>query len=375
MTTQKVLFVTGSQAKSGGTERACANVVNALAACGKFQLTVLSATAGRQSFFDVNPSVVLDEIYAAPRSLQLFAIDFIWKLRSYLRSNPHEIIVVVETFLAAFVLPAAAGLKTNVIAWEHFGAQVTLGAPVRRLARRMAARHCAHVVVLTNADRELWLRKYRIGRNQISRIYNINPMHDEAGENASVGQNKVVLTVGRLVHEKGYDLLLNAWAKVCLEVRHGWKLRIIGDGDQKAELEALKHELGVSAEVDLVPKKANVVDEYRAAGIFALSSRFEGFGLVLVEAMTFGLPIVSFDCPWGPREILQDRSAGVLVPHLDVAAFARQLEKLMASPEGRSKLGARGKSTLKRYDPYIIGDEWHKLLRANIRQDHEHQLD
>lgn len=367
MTIPKILFVTGSQARSGGTERACANVVNALAAYGKFRLAILSATAGKRSFFDVDPGVALDEIYSKPRSLQLFALDFTRRLRSYFRSHPQDVIVVVETFLAAFVLPAAADLKVKVIAWEHFGAQVTLGAPLRRFARRMAARHCAHVVVLTDADRELWLRKYGIGGNRISRIHNINPMHDETGRSAQVERNKVVLTVGRLVHEKGYDLLLKAWVRIHPQIRHGWRLRIIGDGDRKAELEMLMRELGIAAEVDLVPRTANVADEYRAAGIFALSSRFEGFGLVLVEAMSFGLPVVSFDCPWGPREILRADSAGVLVPHLDVGALARQLEELMASPEGRVQLGARGQAALERYAPGRIGEAWSTLLQAIAR--------
>ncbi len=366
MKSRRILFVTGSQSLSGGTERACADLANFLFRQKKYEVSILSAADGRDSFFDMDPGVQLDEIYPWPRSLQINGIEFILRLRSFIkRSNP-EIIIIVESFLAAFILPATLGLSVTVINWEHFGAAVTLGAPLRRLARRLAARFCSHVVVLTERDRNVWMKKYRLQADRISTIPNINPMHAKIGSRIESAkkhtQTQVVIAVGRLVAEKGYDLLLQAWRKIDTNIRAGWKLRIVGEGNLRDKLSLLAENLGIAESVEFPGRSQDIESEYRAAAIFALTSRFEGFGLVLVEAITFGLPVVAFDCPDGPAEIIEHGVSGMLVEYLNVDAFAAELTTLMASSEKREALRQASQTVLARYAPETVGVAWNRLL-------------
>ncbi|MFJ1258242.1 glycosyltransferase family 4 protein [Cupriavidus sp. CuC1] len=362
---KKVLFVTGSQGLSGGTERACANIVNRLSRSGQYEVAVLSAANGNRSFFETDPRVELREIYSNSGSLQLRAVGFILRLRTFIKEYRPDIVVIVESFLAAFVLPACFALSVKTINWEHFGADVSLGTPLRRIARHLAARYSNHVVVLTEADRRRWLEKYKIREGRISVIRNMNPLHHSREGREDQGERmKTVLAVGRLVREKGYDLLLNAWGRIETEYRIGWRLRLVGDGPLRSELEELALRLGILEEIEFAGRRADVANEYKLASIFALSSRFEGFGLVIVEAMTFGLPVVSFNCPDGPGELIEHQVSGVLVKHLDIDGMADALAFLMTSPGVREVIGLRGQANVGRFAPDDVAREWLTLLAS-----------
>jgi glycosyltransferase involved in cell wall biosynthesis len=141
-----------------------------------------------------------------------------------------------------------------------------------------------------------------------------------------------------------------------------WRLRIYGEGAQRAELEQLIAELGVGENVSLMGATTEIGEEMARGSVFALSSRFEGFGMVLVEAMSKGLPVVSFDCPRGPGEIVEDGVDGVLVANGDVRAFARALIDLMRDPERRRAFGEAGLVKSRSYEIGTIGGRWDALL-------------
>ena len=172
---------------------------------------------------------------------------------------------------------------------------------------------------------------------------------------------KRVVTIGRYAYQKGYDLLLQAWAEVERQF-HDWTLDIYGQGDQTSYRE-LMGDLGINANrCHLNGPVDDVVKTYQNSTIFVLSSRFEGFGLVLVEAMACGLPVVSFDCPAGPDEIITDGADGLLVPSGDVHALAEKLMTLMADEELRKRLGQQARQTAQRYDMKTIANQWRALF-------------
>ena len=150
---------------------------------------------------------------------------------------------------------------------------------------------------------------------------------------------KRVISIGRYSYEKGNDLLLRAWAiveKTCSE----WVLDIYGMGDMTF-CRHLINELGIdSNRCRLHGSLSNVTDEYLNSSVFALPSRFEGFGLVIIEAMSCGLPVVAFDCENGPRNIISDGENGFLISPFDVEAYANQLIQLIQDADLRQKIGA-----------------------------------
>jgi glycosyltransferase involved in cell wall biosynthesis len=196
------------------------------------------------------------------------------------------------------------------------------------------------------------------GQAKIVRIP--NTVRDMGGSRADLAQ-KTVLAAGRLRMQKGFDFLIPAFAQVASE-HPDWRLRICGSGRLRGRLQAQIDELGVADVVALEGPSERLGDEMEQASIFALSSRFEGFPLILLEAMSKGMGVVAFDCPTGPADIIDDHRNGILVPPQDVDAFAQGLRELMGDEELRRRCGAAAVETAAAYTMDAIGPQWDELL-------------
>jgi glycosyltransferase involved in cell wall biosynthesis len=172
---------------------------------------------------------------------------------------------------------------------------------------------------------------------------------------------KVVVSAGRLTLQKGFDRLLPVWAKVA-ERHPDWELRVYGEGRRLRDLRKQASELGLGGKARLMGYTSKLPDELAASSIYVMSSRFEGFPMVLLEAMGVGLPVVSYDCPTGPAEIVTQGVDGYVVPDGDGDALAGVLSELMDDPEKRRAFGAAAVEKAARYDPSIIASRFEALL-------------
>ena len=169
-----------------------------------------------------------------------------------------------------------------------------------------------------------------------------------------------LIAVGRLVPQKGFDLLLPAFGKIA-EKFPEWTLIIRGEGELRGEIEQLRDTLGLRDRVEM-PGITEVPGQWVEEGeIFVLSSRYESFGNVVTEAMVAGLPIVSFDCPWGPGEILANEVDGLLVPPEDVDALAEAMARLISDAELRQRLGETAQKNVRRFERSQIMTRWDDL--------------
>jgi glycosyltransferase involved in cell wall biosynthesis len=155
-------------------------------------------------------------------------------------------------------------------------------------------------------------------------------------------------------------MLLQAWSLVAPSAE-GWTLRIVGDGPERESLAGQARSLGISETVEFTGLVSDVEKHYREASIFCLSSRYEGFGMVLLEAMAFGLPVVSFDCDMGPAEVLEG-TGGKLVAQGNVEELTKELLGLMDSPEERLEISALSQKKAQLYQPDNILGEWVKVI-------------
>lgn len=234
---------------------------------------------------------------------------------------------------------------------------------------RAIERHADVVVTLTKGDAREW-RKAR----RVEVIPNFTMMQPFVGTDACICPPPVgtsrVMAVGRLEWQKGFDRLIDAWAMIA-DAHPQWRLDIFGSGTMEAELNAriaaIHSESGIrnserSGRIAIHPFTKDIAREYAASAVFALSSRFEGFGLVLLEAMQNGVPCVVFDCPFGPSDVVVDGECGFVVPDGDVKAFARQLARLMDDEALRQQFAAAAKERAKHFDVDKVMGQWKQLF-------------
>jgi glycosyltransferase involved in cell wall biosynthesis len=212
------------------------------------------------------------------------------------------------------------------------------------------------VAVLTERDREEYGRL--LPGVRLLRIPNaVHSMDQEPSDHS----NKIVLAAGRLFPQKGFDMLIPAFAQVA-ERHPDWQLRIFGTGERRQQLRELIEKYHLYNHVFLMGHTQQLDEELAKASVYVLSSRFEGLPMVMIEAMTHALPVVSFDCPTGPADVLTDGQEGLLVPPRDVDGLADALCRLLDDRELRSRMGEAALKTAQNYSPEAVHPQWEHLF-------------
>ena len=238
--------------------------------------------------------------------------------------------------------------------------QMNLGHHIKALRKGMARSYGGLdvLVALTEEDREAY-RKLLDGKVRLAVIP--NTVYEVVGPRADL-DSRTVLAAGRLAYQKGFDMLIAAFARVHA-AQPGWKLKICGGGELEDPLREAVAEHGLEGVVDVAGPCADMPGEMERASIYALSSRFEGFPLVLLEAMGKGMAVVAVDCPTGPRDIIDDHRNGLLVPPKDIEALAAGLLELIEDDGLRRRCGPAAAETAKQYTIDAVGPRWEALFR------------
>ncbi len=206
-----------------------------------------------------------------------------------------------------------------------------------------------HFVILTHEDRQAW--------PELSNVSVIpDPLSFVSTQQSSLTEKRVI-AVGRYVYQKGFDLLLQAWALVEKQYPD-WQLAVFGDGDRTSYEQQMKDLKIDGSRCHLNGPTTNIQQEYANSSLFVFSSRFEGFGMVLVEAIACGLPVVSFACPCGPKDIVCDGEDGLLVENGNVEALASAMSRVMSDEALRLSMSQAGKQNVLRFSMEQIAERW-----------------
>lgn len=311
-----MLFAQGLRNRAG-IERMTVHLANLLAKSYDVSIVLIEPFSYETSPYKLDSRVYVESLHSAFKGLN---VDNICKLRSVVKRISPDVLITVATPLVRISAPAILGLRIKNIAWEHFN--LYAGSKIGSVWKWISTFCVDRTIVLCNDDAENF-RKVR-ARN-VSAIYNFSSIGEE--NEPSECTKKVLLAVGRHAHQKGFDMLIKAWTKV---EANDWKLKIVGSGQLLQDNIRLAESLGVAESIIFQDATPDIIGEYKNASCFVLSSRYEGFGMVLIEARMMGLTCVSFDCQTGPREIIRDGVDGFLVPTEDIDALAAKLTEVLA---------------------------------------------
>jgi glycosyltransferase involved in cell wall biosynthesis len=312
------------------------------------RITTLLDERGGQGWASRLPSLLVhpdDHVYAqCSLATDLALLKHLWRM-------PDGVLITTRPGLNTM----GAALRprgVHVVAQEHMNF-ASHGAGLTKEMRRRYPKLAA-LAVLTRDDE----RDYAPLLERVVRIPNSLPPLD--GGTAEL-DSQVVVAAGRLNPQKGFDLLIDAWARVAA-AEPGWQLRIYGQGAERPALQQQIFDRELYEQVLLMGPTRQLGTELAKGSLFVLSSRFEGFGMVIVEAMSKGLPVVSFDCPRGPAEIIDHGVDGLLVPNGDTDALADAVLRLLRDPERRRQMGRAALEKARRYDLAEIGRLWEQAL-------------
>ncbi len=218
---------------------------------------------------------------------------------------------------------------------------------------------CAHryhrLVLLTEADRHLW----GCPKNA---VVIPNPLSFTSTASADPAAKRI-LSTGRLIATKGFDLLIDAFSEIARQYPD-WRLSILGEGQDKPYLMDKISRYGLGSQIEICPPTSDIAAELLRSSIYAAASRYEGFGLVITEAMECGVPCVSFDCECGPGEIITHNRDGLLVEPLNTKKFAEALQRLMSSPALRIRMGRKARFAARRFAVPLIMSQWEALFQS-----------
>jgi glycosyltransferase involved in cell wall biosynthesis len=345
----------------GGAQRVASLLCSAWARRGE-RVTILTFEDGRTPpFFPLEPSVEVVPLSLLGRSGPLGAaarnLARVRTLRRAIASRKPDAVVSFLDTTNVLTLLATRALGIPVVVSERIDPQFWEIGKAWSLLRRITYPRADRVVVQTRgaASRFSWLRR--------PPAIVANPVAASRGlDTLERGDPPRIVAIGRLTRQKGFDLLLRAVAR--LPERHASvEVVLAGEGPEEPALRRIAGELGLGERVRL---PGNVEDPgalLRSATVFVLSSRYEGFPNVLLEAMAEGVACVATDCPSGPAEILEDGRNGLLVPPGDPAALAAAIERLLDDPAHRARLGLEGKKVRERYSIEATVERWDAILR------------
>lgn len=377
----KIVYCVPALYMAGGVERVLTLKANYFANCYGYKITfILTEGAGHPFFYPlskdiqvINLGINFEELWSCSFFIKIFV--YLKKQRRFKKKLTDELMRIRPDITISmlrreinFITKIKDGSKkigelhVNRANYRNFEPNDTnlIKSMFARFWIRDLVRHLRKLdkfVILTQEDKSQW--------NELGNIVVIpDPLSFHTDVISSL-TSKRVIAVGRYVYQKGFDLLLQAWA-IVEKQNHDWELAIYGQGE-RAPYEQLIDTLKINRNrCHLYGPTDCIKHEYFNSSVLAFSSRFEGFGMVLVEAMSCGLPVVSFDCPCGPKDIISNGVDGYLVPNGDVKCFANQLLNLMQHPENIKRLSKDAIKKAQLYSLDVVALQWKKLFESII---------
>ena len=349
----------------GGIERAASILLNELSLDEKYELYSLEYTKiDNKCLYNINENVKRENVFEEQISMAtaIMKRHIIAKVRAFIRKNDIDIIVACGALYFPVAVLSAKRTQAKVICWEHTNPHVVGNYKFQKMARRFGLKRSDKNVLITARALAVY-ESIKKGKNTL--IY--NPVDNALFEKDAAydADSQKIISVGRLCYAKNYDALIEI-AQEVLTAHKDWSWDIYGGGE---EFDRLNQKISSSSIADQLTLKGNVLDiydRYANYSFIVMTSRYEGFPFVLLEASAKALPMVSFDIETGPGEIISNGQNGYLIPEGDKKLFVENLNTLIDNKELRRSMSANSYQTSKRFRIDKISLQWKALFEEML---------
>lgn len=357
----KLLYITNGINGAGGLERVISVKASLLAEEFGYEVTILTLNeTDIRPFYEFSPKIKMRSVAVGGNPFAYFR-SYRKGLQEAVNAIQPDIISVCDDGLKGFFVPDLIKTHAKIIYERHASIALNTGSSLRgRLTAALMQRQVSKFdkfIVLTPGNIKEW--------NHPNVMAIPNPLSFEGCAENALDQKRVI-AVGSHSRNKGYDLLLTIWKNIETDFP-GWRLEIFGRPDTQQTYSRMSEELQLKQVIFHAPVHT-IQHEYENSSILVLPSRSEGFGMVLIEAMTCGVPCVAFDCPSGPGDIVSHGEDGYLIPALNTAEFEKQLRKLMTGDGLRKSMGINARKNSQRYSVRKVVHQWDELFKKLIKK-------
>jgi glycosyltransferase involved in cell wall biosynthesis len=363
----RVLYITNGINGAGGLERILALKINYFITHFGYEVHVVTLNGGHEKpFYEFHKEIQFHD-------LSVFGNPFhYWQLykkgiRAVVQRLQPDLVLVCDDGLKGFCVPLLLGKKQPIIYERHVSKAIEFHEDMGFLKRLLVrGKHQLMDYLGTKFDRFVVLTE---GNTQEWPLRNLvvipNCLTFYPNQNATLEAQRLI-AVGKHGYQKGFDRLLLSWKMINAQFPD-WSLHIYGKYESDRALIRQAETMGLADSVVFHEPTQAIQEAYLKASIFVFPSRFEGFGMVLTEAMACGLPCISYDCPYGPSDIIQHGNDGFLIQNGDIDAFAEAMRTLIQDVALRKAMGLNAKMNAQRYEPEAIMLQWQELFKTVCR--------
>lgn len=354
-----VCFFSGDITRSGGTERVATLIANELDQEEEYNISFVSLTEKRKEpFFSLNEGIQRKVLYEREVRGITHILGYIRRLRKVVLDNNIDVLIDIDGIIDIYAIPVKWFTGVKIISWEHFNLYYHPNQEMRQRVRKFAVKYVDAIVTLTEQDKKYYQSELQF-KCPIEAI--CNPVVNNQENNIYDKESKIIISVGRLTHQKGFDRLIEV-ANIVLEKHSDWRWMIYGEGEDRDVLQDSINEKNISDRISLEGNVSNIEEKYKESAIFVMTSRYEGLPMTLLEAKYYKLPIVSFDIKTGPRECILDGINGYLVEDGNINRMADKICELIVHVGKRTEFSKRALEDTDKFNMDKIIKKWKRLI-------------
>lgn len=355
---KKITFFIHNIYKMGGTERVVGMIANEL--CKEYEVEIVSLHKESDNpFYNLDSRIrIIDILGKELQPIKLYYPYLMYKVKNALRNYKTDIFIcagIGDVGLTIFMRK-----KAKYITWEHFNALEGKIGGVMWLGRILSKKYADKIVVLTKKDEKLYCDKFKVNQEKMVQIYNPMMDYNVIDKEYKINSKKII-TVGRFTRQKGFDMLVQVAEKV-FEKHKDWEWHIYGDGEEFEKINKMIVDKNLQNNVKLMGRTDKIMELYNEYSMYVMTSRFEGFPMVNIEAQCAKLPIISFDCNCGPSEIVINNKNGYVVDCFDINQMAEKICYLIEHDGIRKQMSENTMLDKEKLQMGSVIKEWEKLL-------------